>query len=112
MNTSPYAVQTNTNYFSLKIKKYSQVSQTMVKILWLVGILLYTHKQLTDNCALIEVARQLGAVSDERREHFGAFKYLSVFSSHLIYQILMIINIPTNTLGSAHVSSLPLPFKN
>ena len=69
----------------------------MVKVLWLVDILLYTHKQLTDNCDLIELARQFCAVLDERREHFGAF------SSHLIYQILMIINIPTNTLGSAYV---------
>ena len=46
----------------------------MVKILYLVDILLYTHKQLTDNCDLIELARQFCAVLDECREHFGAFK--------------------------------------
>ena len=78
----------------------------MVKILWLVDTLLYTHKQLTDNCDLIELARQFCAVLDERREHFGAFIW-PVFSSHLIYQILMIINIPTNTLGSAYVPPTP-----
>ena len=38
MNPSPYAVQTNTNHFSLKINKYSLVSPTMVEILWLVGM--------------------------------------------------------------------------
>ena len=74
MNTSPYAVQTNTNHFSIKIKKYSFISQTMVKISWLVDILLYSQKQLTDNCDLIELARQFCAVLDECREHFGAFK--------------------------------------
>ena len=46
----------------------------MVEILWLVGTLLYTHKQLSDNCGLIEVAIQFCAVSDEHRKHFGAFK--------------------------------------
>ena len=35
--------------------------------------------------------------------------YSSVFSSYLIYQILMIINIATNTLGSAYVSPPPPP---
>ena len=73
MNTSPYAVQTNTNHFSIKIKKYSWVSQTMVNILWLVDILLYTHMKLIDNCDLIELARQFCAVLNEHREHFGAF---------------------------------------
>ena len=33
----------------------------MVEILWLVDILLYKHKQLTDNCDLIELARQFCA---------------------------------------------------
>ena len=37
-------------------------------------LLIYIHKQLTDNCDLIEVAKQFCAVSDERRKHFGAFK--------------------------------------
>ena len=87
----------------------------MIKIVWLVDILFYTHKQLTDNCDLIELAGQFCAVLDEHREHFGHL-YSSVFSSHLIYQILMIINIPTNTLHSAYASPPPppllLPFKN
>ena len=43
-------------------------------ILWLVGILIYTPKQLTDNCDLIEFARQFCAVSDESRKHFVALK--------------------------------------
>ena len=46
----------------------------MVEILWLADILLYIHKQLTDNCDLIELARQFCAVLDECRENFGAFK--------------------------------------
>ena len=37
-------------------------------------LLLYIHKQLTDNGDLIEIGRQFCAVSDERKEHFGAFK--------------------------------------
>ena len=53
--------------------KYSWVFQTMVKILWLLDILLYIHKQLTGNSDLIELARQFCAVLDECREHFGAF---------------------------------------
>ena len=78
----------------------------MVEMLWLIGIILYTHKQLTDNCDLTEVARQFCAVSDECRSilvHLNG----SVFSSHLIYQILMIINFPTNTLSSAYVPPPP-----
>ena len=37
-------------------------------------LLLHIHKQLTDNCDLIEVARQFCAVSDECRKHFGAIQ--------------------------------------
>ena len=77
----------------------------MVKISWLVDVLLYTHKQLTDNCDLIELARQFCAVLDDTWSilvHLNS----SFFSSHLIYQILMILNILTNTLGSAYVSHL------
>ena len=37
--------------------------------------------------------------------------YSSSFSSHLIYQILMIIIIPTNTLGSAYVPPPPFHLK-
>ena len=43
----------------------------MVEILWLVDTLLYIHKQLTDNCDLIELARQFCAVLDECREKQG-----------------------------------------
>ena len=31
-------------------------------------LLIYIHKQLTDNCDLIEVAKQFCVVSDERRK--------------------------------------------
>ena len=46
----------------------------MVKISSLVDILLYKHKQLTNNCDFIELAIQFCAVLDEYTEHFGAFK--------------------------------------
>ena len=72
--TVPISSATSERTFSgLKhILTYSRASMTEHRLNSC--LLPHIHKQLTDNCDLIEVTRQFCAVPDECRKHFGAFK--------------------------------------